>query len=148
MIYNEFMRKIQILLFILLIFIAVIGFGFFLKNDITNVAKRFTGLEKIPLNEIVEKIAKDVFVFMLENDRDPEEIINEKDLVHITNTSEIEDVIEKILGAHQTEVKQFLEGKEKVFGFFVGKIMKETKGKANPQIVNEILREKLNTLRN
>ncbi|HSP89202.1 MAG TPA: Asp-tRNA(Asn)/Glu-tRNA(Gln) amidotransferase subunit GatB, partial [Ignavibacteriaceae bacterium] len=84
-----------------------------------NLARLINLIDK---NIISGKIAKDVFAFMLENDRDPEEIINEKDLVQITNTSEIEDVIEIILGAHQTELKQFLEGKEKVFGFFVGKI--------------------------
>ncbi|OGU72820.1 MAG: aspartyl/glutamyl-tRNA amidotransferase subunit B [Ignavibacteria bacterium RBG_16_34_14] len=93
------------------------------------------------------KIAKDVFALMLVKNKDPEEIIIEKDLVQITNTSEIENVIEKILGSHQREVKQFLEGNEKVLGFLVGQIMKETKGKANPKIVNELLKEKLDSLK-
>jgi aspartyl-tRNA(Asn)/glutamyl-tRNA(Gln) amidotransferase subunit B len=101
----------------------------------------------IDKNVISGKIAKDVFSFMLEENKNPEEIIREKDLVQITNTSEIEEVIEKILGSHHQEVLQFLEGKEKVLGFFVGQVMKETKGKANPKIVNEVLREKLNTLK-
>lgn len=98
-------------------------------------------------NIISGKIAKDVFAIMLEENRDPELIIHEKDLVQITNTSEIEGVIEKILGSHLREVKQFLEGKEKVIGFFVGRIMQETKGKANPKVVNELLREKLSKLK-
>ena len=84
---------------------------------------------------------------MLEENKDPEVIIREKDLVQITNTSEIEKVIDKILGAHQNEVRQFLSGKEKVFGFFVGQVMKETKGKANPKLVNETLRSKLESIK-
>jgi aspartyl-tRNA(Asn)/glutamyl-tRNA(Gln) amidotransferase subunit B len=98
-------------------------------------------------NVVNGKIAKDVFVIMLQENKDPEVIINEKDLVQITNTSEIEDVINKVLGAHRDEVKQFLEGKEKVFGFFVGQVMKETKGKANPKLVNETLRAKLESIK-
>ncbi len=109
-----------------------------------NLAKLINLIDK---NIISSKIAKDVFSFMIANNEDPEKIIRDKDLVQITNTSEIGDVIEKILGSHQTEVKQFLEGKDKVIGFFVGQIMKETKGKANPKMVNDILKEKLERLK-
>jgi len=104
-------------------------------------------IKLIDENVISGKIAKDVFAFMLEENKDPERIIHEKDLVQITNTSEIESVIDKILGSHQQEVKQFIEGKEKVIGFFVGQVMKETKGKANPKLVNELLKEKLETIK-
>jgi len=121
------------------------------KNEITDFPVSPEDLGKlinlIDKNVISGTIAKEVFALMLEGNKDPEDIIREKDLVQITNTSEIKDVIEKILGSHQQEVKQFLEGKEKVLGFFVGQIMKETKGKANPKIVNELLREKLETIK-
>ncbi len=93
------------------------------------------------------KIAKDIFPEMLTEGKDPELIIKEKDLVQITDVSSIEKTVEKIIESHQDEVKQFLDGKEKVLGFFVGQIMKETKGKANPKLVNELLRQKLNELK-
>lgn len=109
-----------------------------------NLAKLINLIDK---NVISGKIAKDVFTLMLEGNKDPEEIIREKDLVQITNTSEIEGIVDKILGTHQQEVKQFLEGKEKVLGFFVGQVMKVTKGKANPKIVNETLLAKLQSIK-
>jgi aspartyl-tRNA(Asn)/glutamyl-tRNA(Gln) amidotransferase subunit B len=98
-------------------------------------------------NIISGKIAKEIFPVMLQERKDPEIIINEKGLKQITDTSEIENVVDKIVESYQDEVKQFLEGKEKVIGFFVGQVMKETKGKANPKLVNEALRKKLNELK-
>ena len=93
------------------------------------------------------KIAKEIFPIMLSEEKDPEAIIKEKNLIQITDISSIENIVEKIIESHQDEVKQFLEGKEKVLGFFVGQIMKETKGKANPKLVNELLHKKLNELK-
>ena len=93
------------------------------------------------------KIAKDIFPEMISTGKDPEIIIKEKDLVQITDVSSLENMVEKIIESHQDEVKQFLDGKEKVLGFFVGQIMKETKGKANPKLVNELLHKKLNELK-
>ena len=93
------------------------------------------------------KIAKDIFPEMISTGKDPEIIIKEKDLVQITDVSSLEKMVEKIIESHQDEVKQFLDGKEKVLGFFVGQIMKETKGKANPKLVNELLHKKLNELK-
>ncbi len=90
------------------------------------------------------KIAKEVFPVMLTENKKPSEIVKEKNLVQITDTSEIEKIVEKILANNPNQVKQFQNGEEKVFGFFVGQVMKETKGKANPKVVNELLREKLN----
>lgn len=97
---------------------------------------------------ISSKIAKDIFPEMLKDLKSPEEIVREKNLVQITDTNEIENIIVQILEAHKSEVRTYLEGKDKVLGFFVGKIMRETKGKANPKIVNEILKEKLESYRN
>jgi aspartyl-tRNA(Asn)/glutamyl-tRNA(Gln) amidotransferase subunit B len=98
-------------------------------------------------NTISGKIAKDIFPEMLKTNKDPNDIVKEKNLIQITDTKEIENAIEKILSANEPQVKEYLSGKDKVIGFFVGQIMKETKGKANPQIVNELLKKKLEALR-
>ncbi|MGE5398925.1 MAG: Asp-tRNA(Asn)/Glu-tRNA(Gln) amidotransferase subunit GatB [Ignavibacteriales bacterium] len=98
-------------------------------------------------NTISGKIAKDVFQVMLSEDKSPEVIIKERNLVQITDTTELEGVIDRVLQNNPDDVKQFLSGKDKVIGFFVGQIMKETKGKANPKAVNDILRSKLNALK-
>jgi aspartyl-tRNA(Asn)/glutamyl-tRNA(Gln) amidotransferase subunit B len=110
----------------------------------TNLAKLINLINE---NVISGKIAKEIFPVMLLEGKDPEIIISEKGLKQITDTTEIEKVVDKIVESHQNEVKQFLDGKEKVIGFFVGQIMRETKGKANPKLVNETLRKKLNELK-
>jgi aspartyl-tRNA(Asn)/glutamyl-tRNA(Gln) amidotransferase subunit B len=93
------------------------------------------------------KIAKDVFPEMLKTDEDPAKIVKEKNLVQITDTSALEGIVDTIIANNQPQVEQYLKGKETVIGFFVGQVMRETKGKANPQAVNEILRSKLNALK-
>ena len=80
---------------------------------------------------------------MLKSDKDPEVIIKEKDLIQITDTTEIENAVKKILDENPSEVQQYIAGKDKVIGFFVGKVMQATKGKANPKAVNEILKKML-----
>ena len=92
---------------------------------------------------ISSKIAKDVFEELLKEDKDPQLIVEEKNLVQITDASELEKTIDKILETNAKQVEEYRGGKEKVFGFFVGQVMRETKGKANPQIVNEVLIKKL-----
>ena len=84
---------------------------------------------------------------MLKTNSDPNSIVKEKNLVQISDTGEIENVIDKILAGNQKQIDEFLSGKEKVIGFFVGQIMKEMKGKANPQIVNDLLKSKLESFR-
>jgi aspartyl-tRNA(Asn)/glutamyl-tRNA(Gln) amidotransferase subunit B len=91
------------------------------------------------------KIAKEIFPIMLENDSDPEQIVKEKNFVQISDTSEIETLIKRIIEANSGQVEEYRSGKEKVFGFFVGQVMKESKGKANPKLVNEILRKMLSS---
>lgn len=93
------------------------------------------------------KIAKEVFADMLASPQPPLEIIKKKGLVQISDENEILNVIEKVLSENQKQVEQYLSGKEKVFAHFVGQVMKETKGKANPALVNKILKEKLNELK-
>ncbi|MCX7654869.1 MAG: Asp-tRNA(Asn)/Glu-tRNA(Gln) amidotransferase subunit GatB, partial [Fervidobacterium sp.] len=94
------------------------------------------------------KIAKDVFAEMISNPQPPSEIIRTKNLVQITDENLLKEIIDKVLDANQKQIQQYLEGKEKVFAHFVGQVMKETKGKANPNLVNKILKEKLEEYRN
>ncbi len=92
---------------------------------------------------ISNNIAKDVFPEMFKTGKSPEIIVQEKNLIQITDTAEIEKIIKSIVSANPKQVEDFKSGKEKVIGFFVGLVMRETKGKANPQIVNELLRKHL-----
>ncbi len=94
-------------------------------------------------NVISGKIAKEIFPEMIETGKSPGEIVKEKNLVQITDTSELEGIVKTVLENNPAQVEQYKSGKEKVFGFFVGQVMRETKGKANPKLVNEILRKEL-----
>jgi len=94
------------------------------------------------------KIAKDVFPLMLKENKMPSQIVKEKNLVQITDSSEIEKIVEKILSNNSNQVKQYINGEDKVFGFLVGQVMRESKGKANPKVVNDLLKEKLEHLKN
>ena len=89
------------------------------------------------------KIAKEIFPIMLENNSNPEIIVKEKNLLQISGSSEIEVIVQKIIDANPKEVDEYHSGKEKVFGFFVGQVMKESMGKANPKLVNDILKKRL-----
>ena len=100
-------------------------------------------LDLIKSGEISGKIAKDVLDEMLNSGEDADKIVAQKGLKQISNSDEIENIIENILQNNQDKVEQYKSGKDKLFGFFVGQTMKETGGKANPKIVNEILKDKL-----
>lgn len=90
---------------------------------------------------ISSKIAKEVFAEMLNNNSDPETIVKEKNLVQISNPEELSEIIKQITAKHPEQISDYKSGKEKVFGFFIGQIMKETKGKANPKLVNDLLKQ-------
>ena len=89
------------------------------------------------------KIAKTVFDQMARTGMPAKQIVEEKGLVQITDTNALEDWVLKIISSHPKEVKAYKNGKTKLMGFFVGQIMKETRGQANPKMVNEILKQKL-----
>ena len=89
------------------------------------------------------KIAKTVFEEMVKQDADPSKIVEEKGLKQTSDPKEIEKIIDKILSSNQDKVEQYKSGKEKLFGFFVGQVMKEMKGKGNPGMINDILKNKL-----
>ena len=107
-------------------------------------AGNLSGLLKLIDDGIISgKIAKTIFEEMAQTGKAPDQIVKEKQLVQVTDASAIEKVVLKVLAARPKEVENYKKGKTKLLGFFVGQVMKETKGKANPKIVNEILVEKL-----
>ncbi|MEM1019444.1 MAG: Asp-tRNA(Asn)/Glu-tRNA(Gln) amidotransferase subunit GatB [Pseudomonadota bacterium] len=89
------------------------------------------------------RIAKDVFEIMFETGQSAAEIVEEKGLKQVSDTGELEKIVSNILAANPGQVEQFKAGKEKLLGFFVGQVMKATKGQANPAVVNEILMKAL-----
>ena len=94
-------------------------------------------------NTISGRIAKDVFDIMLEAGGDPEAIVEGKGLKQITDTGEIEAVVDQVIADNPEQARQFRDGNPKVGGWFVGKVMQATRGKANPVAVNELLKSKL-----
>lgn len=86
---------------------------------------------------------KEVFSLMLDEDRDPEDIIKEKGFEQVSDQGAIEAVVEKVLSDNPDKVEQYKGGKTGLIGFFVGQCMKEMKGQGNPQIINQLLSEKL-----
>ncbi len=100
-------------------------------------------LKLIEDGTISGKIAKTVFEEIYKTGKDADIIVREKGLVQITNTDEIEKAVDEVLSKNPGEVERYRNGDKKLLGFFVGQIMKITKGKANPQLVNEILNKKL-----
>ncbi len=100
-------------------------------------------LKLIDNGTISGKIAKTVFDEMWRSGKMPQAIVAEQGLVQVSDSGAIESIIDEIMAANAGQVDEYRGGKEKVFGFFVGQIMKASKGKANPSIVNELLLEKL-----
>ena len=100
-------------------------------------------IKLISTNEISGKIAKDVLDDMFSTGKTAREIVDEKGLKQVTNEEEIEKVIDEVISENPKMVEQYLGGKDKLLGFFVGQAMKLTKGKANPKILNDILKQKL-----
>ena len=97
----------------------------------------------ITSGKISGKIAKDVFEKMQVNNKDPQQIVEKEGLTQQSDQKELEKIISQVLSKNKDKVIQYKSGKEKLFGYFVGEVMKVSKGKANPQLVNKILKEKL-----
>lgn len=100
-------------------------------------------LKRIDDATISGKIAKTVFEEMLATGKNPDTIINEKGLRQVTDTGAIESIIDEVIKNNPKSVEDFKNGKDKAFKFLIGQVMKESKGKANPQMVNDILIKKL-----
>jgi aspartyl-tRNA(Asn)/glutamyl-tRNA(Gln) amidotransferase subunit B len=89
------------------------------------------------------KIAKSVFAEMLETAKMPDDIVKEKGLLQISDAQEIETIVDRIIAENADAVEQVRKGKDRAIGFLVGQVMKATRGKANPQIVNDLLKKKI-----
>ncbi|MCK5595038.1 Asp-tRNA(Asn)/Glu-tRNA(Gln) amidotransferase subunit GatB, partial [bacterium] len=100
-------------------------------------------LDLIENGTVSGKIAKDVFLDMVCTGQDAKQIVSGKGLVQLSDEGELVSIIDKIIKQNPKPVSDFRAGKQKALGFLVGQIMRETKGKANPQLVNKMLREKL-----
>ena len=100
-------------------------------------------LQRIADNTISGKIAKQIFEAMWNGEGDADAIIESKGLKQMTDTGAIEKIIDDIIAQNPAQVEQYRAGKDKVFGFFVGQVMKATQGKANPKQVNDLLKAKL-----
>jgi aspartyl-tRNA(Asn)/glutamyl-tRNA(Gln) amidotransferase subunit B len=100
-------------------------------------------LDLITDSTISGRIAKDVFEIMFETGEAPAKIVEDQGLKQVTDTGAIEAEVDTVLAANGDKVAEYRGGKDKLFGFFVGQVMKATQGKANPQVVNDLLRAKL-----
>ena len=100
-------------------------------------------ISRIEDSTISGKIAKDVFTKMWSTGKDVDTIIEEEGLKQVTDDKEIESLIDEVIQNNPEQLKQYQSGKDRLFGFFVGQVMKASKGKANPQQVNDILKVKL-----
>jgi len=94
-------------------------------------------------NTISGKIAKDVFAEMYASGKDADVIVEEKGLRQVTDTGAIEAIVDEVIAENPDNVAKYLGGKDKLFGFFVGQVMKKSQGKANPAAVNDLLKAKL-----
>ena len=119
----------------------------FKENDtdsLTFGAKEVAQLAKMLDEETISsKIAKQVFEEMAKTGRSPEIIVEEKDLKQISDPVQIAAVIDDVIAKNPENVAKYKEGNQKLFGFFVGQVLKATGGKANPKVVNDLVREKL-----
>ncbi|WP_232697569.1 Asp-tRNA(Asn)/Glu-tRNA(Gln) amidotransferase subunit GatB [Brevibacillus daliensis] len=133
-------------------FLMVDLFGYLNANNLEMSDVKMTpqGLgEMIKLIEkgtISIKIAKTVFKEMLETGKDPATIVEEKGLVQISDEGELKRIVEEIIAANNQSVEDYKAGKKQSIGFLVGQVMKQTKGKANPGVVNKLLVEALESL--
>jgi len=100
-------------------------------------------LKMIKDGVISGKMAKTVFEEMFRSGEEPEKIVQEKGLVQLTDVDEIQRVIQGVVEENPKLAEDYREGKEQLLGFFVGQVMKATRGKANPKLVNELLRKSL-----
>jgi aspartyl-tRNA(Asn)/glutamyl-tRNA(Gln) amidotransferase subunit B len=101
-------------------------------------------LQLVHEGTISGKIAKTVFDEMYRSGKQAQDVVREQGLVQMNDSSELASLIQQVLESNPSQVEEYRSGKQKVFGFFVGQTMKATQGKANPKMVNELLRQMLN----
>ena len=124
-------------------------FAFLNKNNLnlkdSNISvEKFGGLLDLIVDGIISnRQAKEIFDEFLKGDKDAKELINEKGLSQISDFNEIKKLIDIVIVQNKEMVIKYKSGKDRLFGFFVGQTMKLSKGKANPKLVNQILKEEL-----
>ena len=111
------------------------------KVTAQNLAELITLIDK---GTISSKIAKQVFEDMFETGENAKDIVEKKGLVQMSDEGAIKEIVQKVVDANPQSIIDYKAGKDRAIGFLVGQIMKETKGKANPQIVNKLLLEIIN----
>ena len=102
-------------------------------------------IKLISTNCISGKIAKEILPDLINSDLSPKKIVEERGLGMISDESTIVPIINELINNYPKEVKEFKEGKTKLMGFFVGQLMKRTKGKADPKMANKLIAQKLNS---
>lgn len=116
------------------------------SNELKFNAKQIAQLVKMIDEEIISsKIAKQVFEEMVNSGENPSKIVEDKGLVQITDVNIISPIIDEVIAKNPDNVAKYKAGNDKLFGFFVGQVLKATDGKANPKVVNELVIEKLNS---
>ena len=100
-------------------------------------------IELVNSGKISNNIGKKVLRDMFETGKSPEEIVKEKGLIQISDEGELEEIVDKVLGENQQSIVDYRKGKDRALGFLVGQVMKASRGKANPQMVNKIVKERL-----
>lgn len=118
--------------------------GINFENSPINADGLIELLDLIKSGEISGKIAKDVLDLMIAENKSAKKIVEEKGLKQVSDDSAIEKIIDEVLAANPNQLADYKGGQEKLFGFFVGQVMKASKGQANPAMVNELLKRKLN----
>jgi len=114
-------------------------------RDIKLKPKTFAELLRLIKNgTITGNVGKDIFNEIVDSDESPEEIVRKKGLVQVSDTDELMKVVNEVLAENPNEVERYKAGKKNLIGFFMGQVMRKTKGKANPKIVNKLLSEFLN----
>jgi len=114
-----------------------------ISNSPVDAKKLALLVKRIEDKTISGKAAKEVLDYLMQNEADVDSAIDTLGLKQMTDTRALEAMCDEIIGVNQEKVTQYQNGKEKLFGFFVGQVMKASKGSANPQVVNEILKAKL-----
>ena len=117
--------------------------GFSISDSPISVDNFSKLIQLIEENIISTRIAKDIFEIMLEKNEDPEKIVEREGMKQVSDTDELEKIIKIIIKENPDQVEA-VKQKPKLMGWFVGQVMKETKGKANPKLVNDLLNDKLN----
>jgi aspartyl-tRNA(Asn)/glutamyl-tRNA(Gln) amidotransferase subunit B len=129
----------------------VMGFLNENKSDITSFpvipGELAELINMINSGKLNNKIAKEIFPIMIREKKKVSEIISERNIVQISDPEEISLIIDHLFSESSREIDEYIRGKEKVIGYFVGRIMKNTGGRANPAVVNRLLKEKLETLK-